>query len=75
LGGKTAQRCPGQWRNPAVVRSDELRQQISDALDALGSDDTELGEMTPAVREVVRWPEKVSDFWRGVTERGLGLLS
>ena len=29
----------------------------------------------PAVREVVRWPEKVSDFWRGVTEMGLGLLS
>ena len=33
------------------------------------------GQPPPAVREVVRWPEKVSDFWRGVTERGLGLLS
>jgi hypothetical protein len=32
-------------------------------------------QVSPAVREVVRWPEKVSDFWRGVTERGLGLLS
>ena len=29
---------------------------------------------SPAVREVVRWPEKVCDFGWGVTERGLGLL-
>ena len=34
----------------------------------------QLARDTPAVREVVRWPEKVCDFGWGVTERGLGLL-
>jgi hypothetical protein len=43
--GETARRFPGQREHSGVICPDQLRQQISDAMNAFGGDNAELGEV------------------------------